>query len=116
MDIEQKTTNNIKVPNKDMEVLKKHFSHCFDKNGKFDFKKFKQELSENEIDFYKESYGMDWLGKSYARLLASDSATTLLKEDEEFNRKDENKNSQNILIKGDNLEVLKHLSNAYYEK
>jgi len=116
MDKEQKITNDIKVPNKDMEVLKKHFPHCFNKNGNFDFGKFKQELSENEIDFYKESYGMDWLGKSYARLLASDSATTLLKEDVEFNQKEENKNSENLLIKGDNLEVLKHLSNAYYEK
>jgi len=116
MDKKQNITNNIKVQNKDLEILKKHFSHCFDKNGNFDIEKFKQEISENEIDFYKESYGMDWLGKSYARLLASDSATTLLKEDEEFNQKDENKNAENLLVKGDNLEVLKHLSNAYYEK
>ncbi|SEH93855.1 type iii restriction-modification systemmethyltransferase [Bathymodiolus azoricus thioautotrophic gill symbiont] len=59
---------------------------------------------------------MDWLGKSYARLLATDETTTLLKEDETFNQKPENANSENLLIKGDNLEVLKHLSNAYYEK
>ncbi len=59
---------------------------------------------------------MDWLGKSYARLLASDEATTLLKADQQFNNKPENKTSQNLLIKGDNLEVLKHLNNAYYEK
>ncbi|VVH56985.1 Type III restriction-modification system methylation subunit (EC, partial [uncultured Gammaproteobacteria bacterium] len=39
-----------------------------------------------------------------------------LKEDETFNQKPENANSENLLIKGDNLEVLKHLSNAYYEK
>ena len=116
MDNEQKITTDIKVTNKNMEVLKKHFGQCFDKNGNFDIEKFKQELSENEIDFYKESYGLDWLGKSYARILASDEATTLLKEDEEHNQKDENKDSQNLLIKGDNLEVLKHLSNAYYEK
>jgi len=112
----QKITNNIKVPNKNIAVLKKHFSHCFDKSGKFDIEKFKQTIAENEIDFYKESYGLDWLGKSYARILASDEATTLLKEDEAFNQQQENKNSQNLLIKGDNLEVLKHLSNAYYEK
>ena len=115
MDKEQQITDNIKVPNKNLEVLKKYFSHCFDQTGQFDFEKFKQELSENELDFYKESYGLDWLGKSYARILASESTTTLLKENEEFNR-NENKNSQNLLIKGDNLEVLKHLSNAYYEK
>ncbi|MCD8418404.1 site-specific DNA-methyltransferase [Tenacibaculum finnmarkense genomovar finnmarkense] len=113
---EENTTQNISALNKNMDVLKKNFSHCFDKNGDFDFDKFKKELSENEVNFSKESYGMDWLGKSYARLLASDSTTTLLKEDENFNTKEENKNSENLLIKGDNLEVLKHLSNAYYEK
>lgn len=59
---------------------------------------------------------MDWLGKSYARLLASDSATTLLTEDTEHNQKPENQNSENLLLRGDNLEVLKHLVGAYYEK
>jgi len=112
----EQITNDIKVLNRDMEVLQKYFSHCFSKDGRFDIEKFKEELSENEIDFSKESYGLDWLGKSYARLLATDEATTLLKEDELFNNKEANKNSQNLLIQGDNLEVLKHLSNAYYEK
>lgn len=116
MSKEQKVTGNIQPPNKDLEILKQNFPSCFDKNGDFDFEKFKTKLSKNEINFSKESYGMDWLGKSYARLLATDETTTLLKEDETFNKKDENKNSENLLIKGDNLEVLKHLSNAYYEK
>lgn len=109
-------THDIKIPNKDMEVLRKHFSHCFDKNGDFQIEKFKQSISENEISFSKESYSMDWLGKSYARLLASDPATTLLKEDKEHNQKPGNKDAENLLLKGDNLEVLKHLTNAYYEK
>ena len=100
-----------------MKILKQHFSHCFDKSGNFDFDKFKQELSQDEeTNFSKESYGLEWLGKSYARLLAGDEAKTLLKEDKKWNTKTENKNSQNLLIKGDNLEVLKHLSNAYYQK
>jgi len=116
MSKEQKITGNIQPPNKDLEILRQNFPNCFDKNGEFDFEKFKTQLSKNEINFSKESYGMDWLGKSYARLLATDEATTLLKEDENFNQKEENKNSENLLIKGDNLEVLKHLSNAYYEK
>ncbi len=118
MSNEQKITTNIKVPNKDLEILKKHFPHCFDKNGKFDIIKFQQQLNTQnlEITFEKESYGLDWLGKSYARLLASDPATTLLKADETHNSKPENANSENLLIKGDNLEVLKHLANAYYEK
>lgn len=115
MDKEQKTSN-INAFNDNKEILKKHFSHCFDKNGDFDIEKFTKELSNENVNFSKESYGLEWLGKSYARLLASDSVTTLLKENKDWNNKEENKNSQNLLIKGDNLEVLKHLSNAYHEK
>ena len=116
MSNEQKITTEIKVPNKDLETLKIHFPHCFDKDGNFQFEKFKNNLTEKEINFSTESYGLDWLGKSYARLLASDPATTLLKADETHNTKPENANSENLLIKGDNLEVLKHLANAYYEQ
>jgi adenine-specific DNA-methyltransferase len=112
----QKVTNDIKVPNKDLETLRIHYPHCFDKDGNFQLEKFKNSLSENEINFSTESFGLDWLGKSYARLLASDPATTLLKAVETHNAKPENKNSENLLVKGDNLEVLKHLANAYYEK
>lgn len=116
MSKEQKITNDIKVPNKDLEALRLNFPHCFDKDGNFQLEKFKANLTEKEINFSTESYGLDWLGKSYARLLASDPATTLLKADETHNSKSENANSENLLIKGDNLEVLKHLANAYYEQ
>ncbi len=116
MNKEQKITTDIKVPNKDLETLKIHFPHCFDKDGNFQLEKFKNNLTEKEINFSTESYGLEWLGKSYARLLASDPATTLLKADETHNSKPENANSENLLIKGDNLEVLKHLANAYYEQ
>ena len=116
MSKEQKITNNIKVPNKDLEALRLNFPHCFDKDGNFQLEKFKNNLTEKEINFSTESYGLDWLGKSYARLLASDPASTLLKADEIHNSKPENANSENLLIKGDNLEVLKHLANAYYEQ
>ncbi len=108
---EQKLTTNIKVPNKDLETLKTHFPQYFDKNGNFDFEKFKNYLTEKEINFSTESYGLEWLGKSYARLLATDPATTLLKADEKWNNKPENANAENLLIKGDNLEVL--YSNKY---
>lgn len=116
MSTEHNLTNNIQAINPNLEKLKQAFPHCFDKNGDFDFAKFKAELDSNDINIAKEGYGLNWLGKSYARVLASDAATTLLKEDEAHNAKPENANSQNLLIKGDNLEVLKHLSNAYYEK
>lgn len=113
---EQILTTNIKASNNDLEVLRLNFPHCFDKDGNFQLEKFKNNLTEKEINFSTESYGLDWLGKSYARLLASDPATTLLKADEIHNSKPENANSENLLIKGDNLEVLKHLANAYYEQ
>lgn len=116
MSTEQDITNNIQAINPNLDKLKQAFPHCFDKNGDFDFAKFKAELSSSDINIAKEGYSLDWLGKSYARVLASDAATTLLKEDEAHNAKPKNANSQNLLIKGDNLEVLKHLSNAYYEK
>jgi adenine-specific DNA-methyltransferase len=116
MSTEQKVTNDIKVPNKDLETLRIHFPQCFDKDGNFQLEKFKDNLTTKEINFSSESYGLDWLGKSYARLLPSDPATTLLKADEIHNTKPENAASENLLIKGDNLEVLKHLSHAYREK
>jgi len=108
-------TDNIKISD-NVEILKKHFPSCFDKDGRFNLEKFKEEIKIDEINLSKESYGLEWLGKSYARVLTFEPARTLLKEDEEWNKKKENKNSQNLLIKGDNLEVLKHLVNAYYEK
>lgn len=40
----------------------------------------------------------------------------MVHENKEHNSQDQHKNSKNILIKGDNLEVLKHLVNAYSEK
>lgn len=116
MSTEQNITHNIQAINPNLDNLKQAFPQCFDKNGAFDFAKFKAELDSSDINIAKEGYSLDWLGKSYARILASDAATTLLKEDEAHNAKPENANSQNLLIKGDNLEVLKHLSNAYYEK
>ena len=116
MSTEQNIIHNIQAINPNLEKLKQAFPHCFGKNGDFDFAKFKAELDSSDINIAKEGYSLDWLGKSYARILASDAATTLLKEDEAHNTKPENANSQNLLIKGDNLEVLKHLSNAYYEK
>ena len=95
----ENTTQNIVSPNNDLNILKNHFPHYFDKNGDFDFEKFRKELSNNEINFSKESYGMNWLGKSYARLLATDPAKTLIKEDKDWNSKEENRNSENLLIK-----------------
>ena len=105
----------ITANNKQIEILKKNFPQCFDKKGAFISNKMEEIVGGSGLELSKESYSLNWLGKSYARLLANENPLTLLKEDIEHNSKEENKSSQNILIKGDNLEVLKHLKNAYNE-
>ena len=99
-----------------IEILKKHFPQCFDKHGAFMPDKLQALVSEHGTAFSKESYSLNWLGKSYARLLANENPLTFLSEDKVHNQKPENKNTENLLIKGDNLEVLKHLKSAYHEQ
>jgi len=101
---------------KQLAVLKEHFPQCFDKNGAFKIETLQEIIRESDADFSKESYGLNWLGRSYARLLANEEPRTMLSENFEYNTKPENKDSENLLIKGDNLEVLKHLTHAYAEK
>jgi adenine-specific DNA-methyltransferase len=114
MKIEKINDNsNITSNSTQIDILKKNFPNCFDKDGKFIPSKMSEIFNQNDIS--KESYSLNWLGKSYARLLANENPLTLIKEDKTHNQKEENINSQNLLIKGDNLEVLKHLKNAYSE-
>ncbi|ELA7830745.1 site-specific DNA-methyltransferase [Vibrio alginolyticus] len=101
---------------KQLEILQKHFPQCFDKQGNFIQEKMLEVVQSSEVELSKESYSLNWLGKSYARLLTNLPPKTLLHEDKEHNQLDANKDSQNLLIKGDNLEVLKHMVNAYSEK
>lgn len=101
---------------KQLEVLKSHFPNCFDKHGAFIPAKLKEIVEASGVELSKEGYSLNWLGKSYARLLANENVRTLLKANTEHNNLPENANSQNMLIKGDNLEVLKHLMGAYSGK
>lgn len=101
---------------KQIAILKKHFPQCFDKDGHFQPEKMMEVVKANEVDMVKESYSLNWLGKAYARLLTNLPPQKLLKPDTTHNESAENSYSGNILIKGDNLEVLKHLVNGYREK
>lgn len=108
--------NENKTPNsKELEVLKEHFPACFNKDGSFDIERFKGFLSD-EINISDEGYELKFLGKNYARLLASLDTTTVVVPNEEHNSKEENKNSENIYISGDNLDGLKHLLKSYSGK
>lgn len=101
---------------KQLAILKKHFPQCFDKDGHFIQEKMLEVVQASETELSKESYSLNWLGKSYARLLTNLPPKTLLNEDVEHNSLEQHKYSQNLLIKGDNLEVLKHMVNAYAEQ
>ncbi|HDS4665154.1 site-specific DNA-methyltransferase [Klebsiella pneumoniae] len=118
MDMQKETLfSEVETANsKQLAVLKANFPQCFDKNGAFIQEKLLEIVKSSDVELSKESYSLNWLGKSYARLLANLPPKTLLTEDKDHNQLEENKNSQNLLIKGDNLEVLKHMVNAYAEK
>ncbi len=99
-----------------IDVLKQHFPQCFDQHGAFMADKLQEIVGDSGTAFSKESYRLNWLGKSYARLLANENPLTFLSEDQTHNQQPEHRGSENLLIKGDNLEVLKHLKNAYREQ
>lgn len=96
-----------------LDILKEHFSSCFDKDGRFDLERLKDEIMANGGgDFTNESYSLNFLGKKHAKYLANLKISSYLKQNGTFNED----LKQNLLIKGDNLEVLKHLQNSYYKK
>ncbi|OAV05779.1 site-specific DNA-methyltransferase [Moraxella catarrhalis] len=99
--------------NSSIALLKQHFPQCFDKDGLFLPDKLAEQLQTANVPVSREYYTMNWLGKSYARYLHDCPPITLLGEDSAHNTQSQNQHSQNLLIKGDNLEVLKHLKNAY---
>lgn len=106
-------SNEAILPNtKQIEVLKENFPACFKEDGSFDIERFKEYLSD-KVTISNEGYELKFLGKNYARLLASVDTTTVIVPDEEHNNKPENKDSQNIYISGDNLDGLKQLLKSY---
>jgi adenine specific DNA methylase Mod len=70
-------------------------------------------LDWHDPDEATDGYQLKWLGKDYARLQAGTAPATVIVPDAEHNALPENAASGNIFLTGDNLEVLKHLQNAY---
>lgn len=95
--------------------LKQIIPNCFDKNGNLDIELLKKEFN-SELNFTKESFELNFLGKSYAKMITGLETETVIEPDLEHNSKEENKNSENIYISGDNLDALKHLLKAYEGK
>lgn len=79
------TANEEVLPNsREMAVLKENFPSCFHKDGSFDIERFKEFLSD-KVAVTNEGYELKFLGKNYARLLASMETTTVIVPDEEHN-------------------------------
>lgn len=108
----EKNNENVAINDKEIAVLKEHFPACFKVDGSFDLERFKEELKD-KVDIVHEGYELKFLGKSYAKLLASIDTTTVITPNTEHNNLPENVNSENIYISGDNLDGLKHLLKSY---
>ena len=81
--------------------------------GKVDFEVLKQLLG-GAIDEGEEKYGLDWHGKRRARQLALTPSTGTLRPRPEDSVDWDT--TQNLMIEGDNLEVLKLLQKSYSGK
>lgn len=95
-----------------LEVLHRHFPECFSREGRFDIEKFKARIGQDTA-VSKEGYGLSFLGRGYAQLLAATDTTTYIVPDGAHNSLPENAASRNIYISGDNLDGLKHLLKSY---
>ena len=107
---------NVKPNTKLLNQLKENFPNFFDKDNNFKIDKFKNALKSDEINITKEGYELNFLGKSYARFQTSTETETIISPLTDHNNKDENKNSENLYIIGDNLDALKHLLKSYSKK
>jgi adenine-specific DNA-methyltransferase len=98
---------------KKKQELMRLFPEICTEGGKIDFERLKLTLGEM-VDVGKERYGMNWPGKAECfRTIQAPSAGTLLpclEESVNFNT------TENLVIEGDNLEVLKLLQKAYLGK
>jgi len=93
--------------------LLKLFPEIKTEGGKIDFDKLKLVLGET-VDVGRERYGMNWPGKADCfKTIQQPSLGTLLPSREESVNFD---TTENLIIEGDNLEVLKLLQKSYLGK
>ena len=95
-----------------IEQLKVFFPEAFTE-GKIDFNVLKQLLG-GAVDEREEKYGLNWHGKRRARQLALTPSTGTLRPCPEDSVDWDT--TQNLMIEGDNLEVLKLLQKSYAGK
>ena len=95
------------------QELLRLFPEVRTEGGKLDFDRLKLALGE-AVDVGKERYGMSWPGKADCfRTIQAPSLGTLRPSPEESVAFD---TTENLIIEGDNLEVLKLLQKSYLGK
>lgn len=99
-----------------LEKIKEIAPDCVNEDGKLDIRKLAKKMPVGTVFEDEERTDFNFLGKNYARMLASVETETVIVPDTEHNSKPENANSQNIYISGDNLDALKHLLKSYEGK
>lgn len=112
--IEEQTINDV-----NFQKLKELFPHAvsLDENGKYviDPKKLQMSLDPSLAEIREDGYGLNWVGKKEAYHSAFSKNYKVLKPlNDEVNSKNWD-TTENILIKGDNLDALKILRHNYFE-
>lgn len=109
---EDPATHSADVVDENVEHLRSLFPEAFTE-GKVDFEVLKHLLG-GLVDEREEKYGLNWHGKRRARQLALTPSTGTLRPCPEESVDWDT--TQNLMIEGDNLEVLKLLQKSYSDK
>jgi len=96
-----------------LETLKKLFPDLFTNEGKLNIEELKKVVDPQSVS-ETERYEFRWFGKSQAKRNAFTPSNATLVYDE--HRSVNPSESENLIIEGENLEVLKLLSSSYREK
>ena len=112
-DVERVDLQSLDVAEEKRQELLRLFPEVRTEGGKIDFDRLKLTLGA-AVDVGKERYGLTWPGKAECfRTIQTPSPATLRPMREESVDFD---TTENLIIEGDNLEVLKLLQKAYLGK
>src|ERR1039457_1137491 len=110
IDVNSPETKSTDLAGSNVEALRALFPEAFTE-GRIDFEVLKQLLG-GAVDEREEKYGLNWHGKRQARQLALTPSTGTLRPSSEDSVDWDT--TRNIMIEGDNLEVLKLLQKSAY--
>ncbi len=107
------TGESVDIQQDQLKKLKLLFPEAISE-GKIDWEKLQATLGKENIEFLNERYVLNWAGKSEAFKVLQQSTTATLKPAPEESINFDT--TEHVFIEGENLEVLKVLQKAYYNK